>query len=114
MRVDSGQVRALSEIAAVACERQIFGMVGSAVLLRDDVLDMVRQLAVLLAQLAVFATIVRATADKVPGCRVHLLLNAGVEMLTSLELQDRDEVRRVDQRLVLRALAVRQAALIRA
>jgi len=114
LRVDSGRVRALSEIAAVACERQIFRIAGSAVLLRDDVLDMVPQLALLLTQPAVFATLVCATADKVPRCRVHLLLNNGVEMLTSLELQDRDEVRRVDERLVFRALTVRQATLISA
>lgn len=59
------------EISAVACERQIFRIVGSAVLLCDDVLDMMHQFAVLLAQPTIFAAPVCTTMDKVPRCLVH-------------------------------------------
>ena len=54
LRVDSRQVRTLAKIAAVARERQVGGIVGTSVLLRDDVLDVMPQLAMDLAQTAVF------------------------------------------------------------
>ena len=78
LRVDSCQVRTFTEIAAVACERQILRIIGSAVLLGDNVLDMMPQFTVLLAQPALFTTLVCAMTDKVPRCRVHLLLDDGV------------------------------------
>ena len=52
------------QIAAVACERQILDILGAAVLLRDDVLDMMSQFAVLLAQTAVFTPLVSASVHK--------------------------------------------------
>jgi hypothetical protein len=57
LRIDSGEVRSLTKIAAVARERQIFCPIGSAVLLCDDVLDMMLQFAVLLVQPAVLAAL---------------------------------------------------------
>jgi len=86
LRVDSGQVRALSEIAAVACERQIIRIVGSAVLLRDDVLHMPPQLAVLQAQPGSIRNARLRDDGQGPCCCVHVLLNHGVEMLASFEL----------------------------
>ena len=76
------------EIAAVACERQIIQVIGSAVLFGDDVLDVMRQLAVLLAKLAVFAASVRATTHEVACWRIHLLLNHRSKVLPRLELED--------------------------
>jgi hypothetical protein len=43
LRVNSGQVRTLTKITSVARERQVIGVVGAAVLLRHDVLDMMPQ-----------------------------------------------------------------------
>lgn len=56
----------------MACERQILGVIGSAVLLCDDVLDVMLQFAVLLPQPAVFTTLGSTTTDKVPRRRVHV------------------------------------------
>jgi hypothetical protein len=41
-------------------------MRAPAVLLGDDMLNVVRQLAVLLAQQAILATMIRSSSDKVP------------------------------------------------
>jgi hypothetical protein len=68
------------QIAPVACERQISDILRAAVLLRDDVLNMMSQLAVLLAQTAVFAPLVSAAVHQVPRCRIHLLLNCRLEV----------------------------------
>ena len=54
-----------------ACEREIVRIIGSAELLRDDVLDMRPQLAVLLAQLAIFAVLISATPHEV-ACAVSI------------------------------------------
>jgi hypothetical protein len=86
--VNSGQVRTLAKIAAVACKRQVAGIVGAGVLLRDDVLDVMPQFAMGLAEAAVFAPLASAAADEVPRGRIHLLLHCRVEMLASLELED--------------------------
>ena len=78
----------------------------------DDVLDVMPHFAVLLSQPAVLATLVCTAADKVTRGGVHLSLSNGVEMLASLELQDRDELCGVDQYLVLRPLAIAQNSFI--
>ena len=111
--IDSGQVWTLVKIAAVACESEIIHVIGSTVLLRDDVLDMMRQFAVFLAQPAIFSTLVSAMPDQVPCARFHLLLKRGVELLPGFELENRDEVRCVDERLIFRKLAFAQGALVR-
>jgi hypothetical protein len=82
--INPGQIRTLTEITAVARERQVIGIVGSAVLLRDDVLDVMPQFAMCLAQAAVFAPLASPAADEVPRGRVHLLL----KLLASLKLKD--------------------------
>jgi hypothetical protein len=41
------------------------------VLFRDDMLNVVRQLAVLLPQQAVLATVIRSALDKVPRGGIH-------------------------------------------
>jgi hypothetical protein len=59
----------------MACERQIVGIVGALMLFGDDVFDVMPQLAVLLAQPAVFAPVVSPAAHEVPSGRLHVLLN---------------------------------------
>src|SRR6185369_2567819 len=86
--VNSGQIRTLTKIAAVARERQVVGIVGAAVLLRDDVLDVMPQFAMNLAQAAIFASLTSPAADEVPRSRIHLLLDCRVKLLASLELED--------------------------
>jgi len=88
LRVDSGQIRALMKVAAVTCESEIIYFIRSAVLLRDDVLDVVPQLTMFLAQLTIFATLVSATSYEVACCCVHLLLGGGVELLAGLEFEN--------------------------
>src|SRR5262249_18228685 len=70
-RVDPGQVRRLVQVTAVAGEDEVFGVVGAAVLLGDDVLDVVRQDAMPLTEKAAFTTVVRATPDECPRGGVH-------------------------------------------
>jgi hypothetical protein len=75
LRVDSGQIRTFVQIAAVACKRQIFDVVRAAVLLRDDVLDMMPEFGVLLSQTTVFALVAGSTPNEVPRGCVHRLLD---------------------------------------
>lgn len=69
--INARQVRTLAEITAVAGQCQIGVAVGSPVLLGHNVLDMVCQVAVLLGQKAIFATIHRPTPDEVARGGVH-------------------------------------------
>jgi len=71
MATSSRQVGTLSEITAVARRCQIVVAVGSAVLLGDNVLDMVCQVAVLLREQAILATILRPAPDEVAPSGVH-------------------------------------------
>jgi hypothetical protein len=66
------------QIAAVACQREIVGAIGAAVLLRRDVLNMMLQAAMFLVQTAIFAPLASPLPDKVPRRRIHLLLNFGI------------------------------------
>jgi hypothetical protein len=70
-RVDSTEVWALVQIAAMASEREIFDIVAAAVLTGDNVLDLMRHRAMLLTEPAVLATISCPVADKQPGSGVH-------------------------------------------
>jgi len=56
-RVDSTEVRAFVQIAAMASKRGIFDIVAAAVPTGDNVFDLMRHRAMLLAKLAVLATI---------------------------------------------------------
>src|SRR5690348_1384553 len=64
--VHACEIRALAEIAAVAGQREIVNVVAPAMLLGNEMLDVVRQSAVLLAQQAILTTVVRSSPDKVP------------------------------------------------
>ena len=70
-RVDSTEVRAFVQIAAMASEREIFDIIAAAVLTGDNVLYLMRHRAVLLAKLAVLATVSSPVPDKQPGSGSH-------------------------------------------
>jgi hypothetical protein len=70
-RVDSTEVWALVQIAAMASEREIFDIVAAAVLTGDNVFDLMRHRAMPLAKPAVLETISCPVADKQPGCGIH-------------------------------------------
>src|SRR5262249_53294290 len=110
--VNSGQVRALPQIAAMARERQVIVFIGAAMLLCNDVLDVMPQFAVDLAQAAIFAPLAGTAADEIPSGCIHLLLDRRVKPLASLELEDGNEVRCIDQRLVFGAFAIAECPLI--
>jgi hypothetical protein len=59
------------EIAAMASECKIFDIIGAAVLTGEHVFDLMRHRTMLLAKLAVFATISYPIADEEPGSGIH-------------------------------------------
>jgi hypothetical protein len=63
--IDASQVRAFAEIAAMTSEGKAVNVITSTMLLRNNMLDVVRQLAILLAKQAIFAPVVCSTPDKV-------------------------------------------------
>jgi hypothetical protein len=69
--VDTCQIRTLPEITAMASQCQVLAFVRAVVLLRDNVLDVVRQLAAILSELAILATIGRTAADEVARGDIH-------------------------------------------
>jgi hypothetical protein len=96
----------------VARERQIAGIIGAGVLLRDDVLDVMFQFAVNLTQAAVFASLPCPAADEIPRGLIHPLLESRVKLLPGLQLEDRNEVRCIDQRFILGAFGIAQSAFV--
>jgi hypothetical protein len=62
-RVDSTEVWAFVQIAAMASECKIFDVITAAVLSGDNVFDLMRHRTMLLVKLAVFATISGPIAD---------------------------------------------------
>jgi hypothetical protein len=68
------------QIATVAHQRQIIGIVRAAVLLCRDVLNMMPQSAMLLVQTAIFAPLSSPLPDEVTCRRIHLLLNLRVQV----------------------------------
>jgi len=58
-------------IAAMASEREIFDIIAAAVLTRGNVFDLIRHRAMLLAKLAVLATISCPVSNKKPGSGIH-------------------------------------------
>jgi broad specificity polyphosphatase/5'/3'-nucleotidase SurE len=69
--IHAGEIRALLEIAAMAGKRKIVHVVTPAVLPGNDMLDVVCELAMLLAQQAVLATVVRSPPNEVLHASVH-------------------------------------------
>jgi hypothetical protein len=65
------EIRAVAEITAVAGQGEIVSVVTPAMLLRNDMLDVVHQAAVLLAEQAILTTVVGSTPDHVPRSGVH-------------------------------------------
>lgn len=70
-RVDPTEVRSFVEIATMASEREILDIIAAAVLTSDYVLDLMRHRAILLAKLAVLATISGPGTDKQPDSGIH-------------------------------------------
>ena len=75
-------------------------------LLRHDVLNMMPQVAMFLAQMAILATVASPPADQFPDRRVHVLLNLRGQVELSFELEYRYEIRRVNQRFIFRAIVI--------
>jgi hypothetical protein len=73
------------KIAAVACESQIVAIVCAAVLLCHDVLNVMSEFGVCLAEAAIFAPLACAAADEVARGPIHLLLGYGVDVPASFE-----------------------------
>jgi hypothetical protein len=71
-RIDASQVRAFEEIGAMTSEGEVVNVISSTMLLRNDMLDVVGQLAILLAKQAIFASVVRSMPDKVPRSGIHI------------------------------------------
>ena len=70
-RVDSTEVWAFVQITAMASERKIPDIIAAAVLTGDNVFDLMRHRAMLLAKLAVLATISCPVSDKKPDFGIH-------------------------------------------
>jgi hypothetical protein len=70
-RVYTGEIGPLPKITAMTRHRQIITIVDTPVLLRDDVFNVMDELAVLLPKQTVFATVFRAPADELPQRGVH-------------------------------------------
>lgn len=75
---------------------------------RDDVFDMVAQFAVLLAEQAVFATVIRTAADQLAQRTVRHLSGVGMNLPPHLQFKNCDQVRRVNRRFILRAFVLAQ------
>ena len=69
--VDTGEVWPLVEVAAVAGQGEIRRVVWASVLLRHDVLDVMREPALFLAEQAVLVAILRSLADELPSGSIH-------------------------------------------
>lgn len=93
-------------------EREVVQVVRSPVLLRDDALYMMPQFTMNLTDPAVFAPFAGSTANELASSRIHLL-NRQIEVLPSLQLENGNEVCRIDERLVLGAFTLGELALVR-
>jgi len=69
--IHTREVRALAKVAAMAGQREIINVIAPAVLFGGYMLNVVRQLAVLLTQQAILATVIRPAPDKVPRGGIH-------------------------------------------
>jgi hypothetical protein len=59
------------KIASMAREGEVLRVIGTAMLLCDDVLNVLREVAVLLTEQAILAAIPRPSSDEVARGRVH-------------------------------------------
>jgi len=55
----------------VTSESEVVNIISSTMPLRNDMLDVVRQLTILLTQQAILTAVVRSTPDKVPRSGIH-------------------------------------------
>ena len=69
--IHAGQIRTFMKIASLAREGEVLRVIGTPVLLCDDVLNVVREVAVLLAEKAILAAIPRPSSDEVTRGSVH-------------------------------------------
>ena len=69
--IHSREVGALAKVAAMAGQREIINVIAPAVLFGDDMFNVVRELAVILGQQAIFAAVIRPAPDKVPRGGIH-------------------------------------------
>jgi len=69
--VNTGKVRSLVKVTVVACEGKVYWVVGTAMLLGYDVLDMQRRLIVRLMNEAILAPVRRPLSDKKASRGVH-------------------------------------------
>jgi hypothetical protein len=70
-RIDTGQVRAFPEIAAVTGKGQIAGIVRPTMLAGYDMLYMMRKGTIILRKEAIFTTIAGSRSDEYPRRRLH-------------------------------------------
>ncbi len=79
LRVQAVQIGTLVQIAVNAGEREVFRMVGSAMDLGNNVLEMQwSQRRIVLAEPAIFAAVVRAPSNAGLNRRVHRFRLAGI------------------------------------
>ncbi len=81
-------------------------------LLRHDMFNMMEQPAIPLVQPAVFAVFRSAPPGETPRRQIHWLSNVRFQMLTGFELEDRDEIRSVNQGLIFQPFVTRKRAVI--
>jgi hypothetical protein len=112
--IDAGEVGSLAEIAALAGEREIVASIGAAVLAGKNVLDVMDQLAVPLPKETILAAITSAVPDQVASMVVQGLGAASAQLPPRFALQDRNEVRGIDDGFVFGALVVGQETFVRA
>ena len=80
-RIDPRQIGSLVEIAAMTCQGEILCIIGAAVLFGHNVLDVMDQLAMVLMQPAILATLASPQPYEVSDGGIHLLLSDGVQLL---------------------------------
>jgi hypothetical protein len=69
--IQAGQIRTFMKIASMARESEVPWIIGTAMLFRDYVLNVVREIAMLLAEQAILASIPRPSSDEVSRGRLH-------------------------------------------
>jgi len=70
-RVDPGQVGAFVKVAAMAGQREIVGIIETAMLLRNDVFDVMEQFTMPLVKRTIFATLASPFTDESPRSCIH-------------------------------------------
>jgi len=70
--IDACEVRAFPKVAAMTRQRKVLGNVAPSVLLRENMLDVMREVAVFLPQQAILAAVMGAFPHKSAGDGIHL------------------------------------------